>query len=441
MSHRETILLAAIIVAATLAGCSREAPTPAASQAAAERKPVYYRHPHNPAITSPVPRKDEMGMDFVPVYADAGPDGVALSSTAVNNLGVRTAVVKSGQLPDVFEAVGVVAYDERGLVQVRVRTEGYVESLAVRAAGERVARGQPLFAVYSPRLAAAQQEFAYARELGDETLLSASVSRLRALGLGAADIERLRAGGEPAARVTVTAPISGVVSELGIREGAMVTPDMMALTLVATDRVWIVAEIPEAQAGLVRAGTAATVTFASRPGESSAARVLEVLPELNPGTRTLRARLELANAGNGLKNGMLARVRLEGGHAKEAVLVPREAVIRTGRADRVIVARGGGRFEPRDVTVGRESDDELEILAGLAAGEVVVTSGQFMIDSESQVRSSLDRYKADGAAAPAGEPVVPAAPAGEHAGHDMPGDAAAPADGADAHAGHEEHSP
>jgi Cu(I)/Ag(I) efflux system membrane fusion protein len=372
---------------------------------------------------------------------------VTLSSAAVNNLGVRTATVRSGQLPGVLEAVGVVAYDERGLVQVRVRTEGYVESLKVRAAGERVGRGQPLFAVYSPRLAAAQQEFAYARELGDEALLSASIARLHALGLGAADIERLRAGGEPPARITVTAPVAGVVADLGVREGAMVTPDMMALTLVPTDRVWVVAEIPEAQAGLVRAGAKATVTFASRPGESVDARVIEVLPELNPDTRTLRARLELANAGNSLKSGMLARVRLEGTQATEAVLVPREAVIRTGRADRVIGVLGGGRFEPRDVKVGRESDDELEILAGLAAGEVVVTSGQFMIDSESQVRSSLDRFKADGAAQPADGhaghdmPAATQPPADGHAGHDMPAAAQPPADGAGAHAGHEEHSP
>jgi Cu(I)/Ag(I) efflux system membrane fusion protein len=361
-----------------------------------ERKPLYYRHPHNPAITSPIPRKDEMGMDFVPVYqqgAGGAGDEIRLTAAMQNNLGVRTATAGLAPLDTTLRAVGTVAYDERGRVEVRVRTEGYVERLAVRAEGEAVRRGQALFAVFSPKLAAAQREYLNAVSMGDASLGDAAAGRLAALGLDPGAIERLRATGRPAERVTYYAPEDGVVTLLGIREGALAQPGMSAITLAPTRRLWVVADIAEADADRVRAGAAARVTFPSLPGETFETRVLEVLPELQETTRTLQARLGLDNAGRRLAAGMRADVLIEGSGARQALLVPQEAVIRTGRSERVMVALGEGRFVAREVRSGAESGADIEILQGLAPGEQVVVSGQFMIDSESQVRSSLRRYE------------------------------------------------
>lgn len=369
-----------------------------------ERQPLYYRNPMNPAITSPVPRKDEMGMDYVPVYEETGrqDDGaIQLSAAMVNNLGVRTAEARVGEVDPVVQTVGKLAYDERGRVEVRVRAEGYVERLSVRAEGERVRRGQPLFAVFSPKLAAAQREYLNALGLGEATLVSAAEGRLRALGLPPTTIARLREGGQVEERVAYHAPQDGVVTMLGIREGALAEPGMSAMTIAPIDRLWVVAEVPESAAAAVQAGAAARVSVAALPGQSFEARVLEVLPEMNESTRTLQVRLGLDNAGLRLAAGMLADVTIEGAGARSALLIPLEALIRTGRAERVIVALGEGRFAARDVHAGAESGDSVEILHGLEAGERVVVSGQFMLDSESQVRSSLRRYGADGEGAPA----------------------------------------
>ena len=357
---------------------------------------LYYRHPHNPAVTSPVPRKDEMGMDYVAVYGDSGggdSGAIQLSPTMVNNLGVRTVTAHQGRLDRSIRTVGALAYDERGRVEIRVRAEGYVERLAVRAEGESVNRGQALFAVFSPKLAAAQREYLHALSLGDPALTDAATGRLQALGLDAATIQRLRATGKAADRVTYYAPEDGVVTMLGVREGGLAEPAMSAMTLVSISRLWVVAEVPEADAARVRAGAPAMLSFPALPGQRVEAQVLEVLPQLNEATRTLQARLALKNPGRRLAAGMLADVTIEAATGNETLLVPIEALIRTGRAERVIVALGGGRFAARTVTAGRESGEDIEILGGLRPGEQVVISGQFMIDSESQVRSSLRRYE------------------------------------------------
>ena len=372
--------------------------------------PLYYRHPHDPTVTSPVPRKDEMGMDFVPVYApvDGSPDdALRLSAAMVANLGVRTAPVRHGALGGTVDAVGIVAYDERGRVEVRVRTDGYVERLAVRAEGEAVRRGQPLFAVFSPRLAAAQREYLAAVSLDDPTLAAAAADRLRALGLDRGAIERLEASGAATERVTYYAPVDGVVTSLGVREGSLAEPGMSAMTLAAVDTLWVVADVPESEAARVTAGARAGIRFPSLPGERFDARVLEVLPQLDTATRSVQARIMLDNPRGRLAAGMLADVVIEVAGDGHGLLVPLEALIRTGRSERVIVALGDGRFAPREVHAGAESGEDVEILDGLRPGEEVVVSGQFMIDSESQVRSSLRRFE---------DPAAPVA--GDHAGHE-----------------------
>jgi Cu(I)/Ag(I) efflux system membrane fusion protein len=394
----------------------------------AGREPLYYRHPHDPTITSPVPRKDEMGMDFVPVYGDAAGDEagvVRLSAAMTQNLGVRTAAARKGRVERPVETVGTVEFDDRGRVEVRVRAEGYVESLGVRAEGEQVRRGQRLFAVFSPRLAAAQREYLHALELGDKALIEASESRLQALGLGEPAIRELASSRKASARVTYYAPVGGVVTTLGVRDGGLAEPGASAMTLVPVDHLWVVAEVPESQAARVAAGQPARLSFEALPGERFEAKVIEVLPRLRTETRTLQARLEVHNPDGRLAAGMLADVVIETGPGPEAVLIPTEALIRTGRSERVVIALGEGRFTSRDVIAGRESGQEIEVRAGLSPGDVVVVSGQFMIDSESQVRQSLrrlDEPASGGPAMPAPEPaggVTNGAPDGEgHPHHD-----------------------
>ena len=367
---------------------------------AEERRILYYRHPHKPEVTSPEPRQDEMGMDYLPVYADAGDTGATVTVDAGMRqaLGVRTVQAERAPLARRVEAVATVAFDRRGTREIRVRAEGWVEQLRVRAAGERVRKGQPLFTVFSPKLATTRQDLERARELNDPELIAAAEARLRALGAGAG------AG----SRTVVTAPVDGVVEELMVYEGGMLTPDMVAARITPLGEVWVVAAVPESASGGLEVGATAQLSFRAYPGETLEARVTEILPELDMATRTVQARLTVANADARLRPGMVGTAAIEVGTAREVVQVPLDAVIRTGRGERVVVALGEGRFGTREVVTGLESGDRVEIRRGLEPGEEVVVSGQFLIDSESNLRSSLGRLEA----AP-----VPAEPAGAHAGH------------------------
>ena len=364
----------------------------------AEHAASAYQCPMHPEVTSDRPGSCPIcGMDLVAVQA-AGParssdeGSMQLSAAMVNNLGVRTVPVRHGELGGQVDTVGTVAYDDRGKVEVRVRADGYVERLAVRAEGEVVRRGQALFAVFSPRLEAAQREYLAALGLAEPALVEAAAGRLRALGLDAGAVARLKDSGQPAGRVTYYSPMNGVVTVLGVREGGLAEPGMSAMTLAPFDQLWVVADVPEAEAARVTAGASATLRFAALPGQQFEGQVLEVLPQLDTATRSLQARIPLQNPGGRLSAGMLADVVIEGSGAGHGLLIPQEALIRTGRAERVMVALGDGRFVAREVRAGAESGDDIEILDGLVDGEQVVVAGQFMLDSESQVRSSLRRY-------------------------------------------------
>ncbi|MCZ8131783.1 MAG: efflux RND transporter periplasmic adaptor subunit [Steroidobacteraceae bacterium] len=433
---------ASLLVAATLTGCGEraaEAPAadgaatpapgaaPAGGSAASERDAALREHallhaqgytcPMHPEITSDEPGECPIcGMDLVPMsetpedataapahehgaagtgqpgaaYAPAGASGstapvqgatVRVTEGMQQSLGVRVATAESGPLRPTVEAVARVEFDARGAREVRVRTMGFVEALYVRAAGERVKAGQPLFAVYAPMLSTARQDLERARRLGDAELVTAAQARLRALGAQAGE----------SGRVVYRAPVDGVVAELGVLEGGQVGPEMMAAKILPTDRIWAVAAVPEALSAGLAPGAHATLRFAALPGARLDAEVAEVLPELDMMTRTVQARLVLDNAGMRLRPGMVGVAELHAGEAREVVHVPLDAVIRTGRHARVVVALGQGRFVTRLVTPGVEAGDRVEIRDGLAAGERVVVAGQFLIDSESTLRGSLDR--------------------------------------------------
>ena len=370
-------------------------PDPAAAAGAepdgAPGTPIYYRHPHDPKRTSPTPRKDEMGMDYVPVYSDAAGPEVRISPAVINNLGVRTEAATLAALPRRAQTVGFVTFDDRRVRQVRPRADGWIEGLSVRAMGETVDAGQLLFTVYSPMLESAQQEYLDAIRIGNDDLVAASRDRLRALGLDSGTVLRLATAGRASGRVPFRAPVAGVVTELAIREGAMVTPDMMAMTITELGSLWVIAEVPESQAGWVAPGTAAELRFPSLPGETLQGRVQHVYPELNMETRTVRARIVLERPNAAIRANMLANVTLLGEAGDETVTIPRSALIRTGSEDRVVLALGEGRFAPRRVVAGAESGERIAILEGLAAGEEVVVAGQFLLDSEANLRSGLGR--------------------------------------------------
>jgi Cu(I)/Ag(I) efflux system membrane fusion protein len=378
-------------------------PAAAAPTAQSQGDPIYYRHPHDPKRTSPTPRKDEMGMDYVPVYADAAGPEVRISAAVINNLGVRTEAATLAELPRRAQTVGFVSFDDRRIRQVRPRADGWIEELSVRAMGETVTAGQLLFSLYSPMLESAQQEYLDAIRIGNDDLVAASRDRLQSLGLDSGTVLRLAKSGRASGRVPFHAPVAGVITELDIREGAMVSPDMVAMTITELGSLWVIAEVPESQAGWVAPGTVAELRFPSLPGEMLEGSVQHVYPELNMETRTVRARIVLEQPNAAIRANMLANVTLLGEAGARSVTIPRNALIRGGTEDRVVLALGDGRFTPRRVVAGAESGDRVAILKGLAAGEQVVVAGQFLLDSEANLRAGLGRLGEE-SAGPAAEP-------------------------------------
>jgi len=378
-------------------GAAAPAPTPSA-----ERKVLYYHDPMFPQQKFDKPGKSPfMDMQLVPVYADSGAEsgpGIAVSAGSVQNLGVRTVAAELGTLAPRLDAVGVVAWNERGVVLVQTRAAGFVEKLHARAPLDPVAKGAPLVEILFPDWAAAQEEFLLLLRQGEAGLARAARGRLALLGMSEAEIRDLEQAGAVRARMTLYSPISGIVAELGVREGMTVGAGAALFRLVDLSTVWVNAEVPEAQAAALRPGAAAEARVPGWPEQVFKGRLGAILPDVSTVTRTLRVRLELANPGQRLKPGMFASVSIVPAAGTESVLVPSEAVIRTGERDVVIVAEGG-RFVAANVDVGRESGGRSEIRRGLKPGDQIVASGQFLIDSEASLKGALTRL--EGAAKPA----------------------------------------
>jgi Cu(I)/Ag(I) efflux system membrane fusion protein len=337
-----------------------------------------------------------MDMQLVPVYADEGSDAgkVTISPRVQQSLGVRLAEVSKGALTPKVEAVGSVAYNERAAIVVQARSNGYVEKLHVRAPLDPVRKGQPLAELYVPDWVAAQEEYLSVKRMsgaGLEALLDGAYQRMRLAGMNDDQIRLVESSGKVHARLTVTAPAGGVVAELGAREGMTVASGALLFRINGLDPVWVNAEVPENQISLVRPGNAVEARAPALPGTVFKGRVSTLLPEVNPATRTLKARVELANPGNRLVPGMFATVNFTPTMRQEALVVPTEAVIHTGKRSVVIVAQDDGRFAPVDVETGIEADGRTEIRKGLEAGQKIVLSGQFLIDSEASLKAATTR--------------------------------------------------
>jgi len=373
---------------------------------AADRKVLYWHDPMVPGQKFDKPGKSPyMDMPLVPVYADGDDDEgmITINPRVQQNLGVRTAEVSKGTLAAVVEAVGTVAYNERDVAVVQARSNGYVEKLYVRAPLDAVRKGQPLAELYVPEWVAAQEEYLSVRRMDGtrlEALVDGARQRMRLVGMKEEQIRLVETSGKVHARSTVSAPISGVVAELGAREGMAVMAGTTLFRINGLDTVWVNAEIREGQASEVRPGNLVEARTSALPGTTFKGRVNAILPEVDRSTRTLKARVELANPNRNLMPGMFATVNFAPDARKEALLVPTEAVIRTGSRSVVIVAQGDGKFAPVDVEIGMESEGRTEIRSGLEAGQKVVVSGQFLIDSEASLRGSAARM--GDAPAPAG---------------------------------------
>ena len=390
-----------------------------------EAQPLYWVAPMDPNFKRDKPGLSPMGMDLVPVYADGensggkdSPGTIRINPNVVNNLGVKTAKVQRKALDITIKTVGYVQYNEDTLVHVHPRVEGWIEVLNVKAAGEYVEKGEPLFALYSPELVNAQEEFLLAVKRANRNLMAAAKSRLQALQMPKIAIDKLVESEKVQQTVVFNAPQTGFVDNLNIREGFYVKPGMTLMSIAALNEVWVDAEIFERQSNLVKLGLPVVMTMEYLPGKTWEGQVDYIYPTMDTRTRTLRARLRFSNEDYFLKPNMFAQVSIFTGrtamhanshedmHAAQAdklnIVVPSEAVIRTGLQNRVVLALGDGKFKSVEVQIGNvveividsnalQSGNYTQILSGLMDGDTVVTSAQFLLDSESSISSDFTR--------------------------------------------------
>jgi len=360
--------------------------------AAAERKVLYWYDPMSPTQKFDKPGKSPfMDMDLVPKYADEdaqGSTGISISAQTVQALGLRTAVVVQRAIGSDVDVVGNVLLNDRDVSIVQVRSAGFVERVYARAPGDVIGAGAPLADLLLPEWVAAQREFLAVRALKDESLTTAARQRLLLLGMPQALVAQVERTGEPRGIYTVSAPQGGLVAELMVRQGMTVSAGASLARVNGLATVWIEAAVPEAQSGPLQLGQEAQVRLAAFPGEVLRARIVSILPQANSDTRMVRVRLELANPGQRLKAGMSGQITLQG-REQPALLVPSEAIIRTGKRALAYVVDGPGKFHPVEVQLGAEIGDQLVVQGGLEAGQQVVASAQFLIDSEASLRGLL----------------------------------------------------
>lgn len=372
------------------------------SEAVEEKKePLYWVAPMDPNYRRDAPGKSPMGMDLIPVYeeesmgADESPGTVAISPDVVNNLGVRTAVAELQPIHTEIKTVGYVQYDEDKLVHIHPRLEGWIEKLYVKAAGDPVKRGQPLYTLYSPELVNAQEELVLALSRDNTRLIKAAEDRLKALQIASSTISQIKQSRQVQQALTFYAPQSGVVDNLNVREGFYVKPGVNLMSIGDLSTVWVEAEIFERQAEQVQTGHPVIMTLDYIPGREWLGKVDYIYPTLNDETRTVRVRLRFDNDDFALKPNMFAQVTIATGNNQQRLMIPSEALIRTGEQDRVVLALGEGKFKSIAVTAGYIGENSVEIISGLEPGEEVVSSAQFLLDSESSKTSDFKRMHHD----------------------------------------------
>jgi len=362
-------------------------------------KAMYWVAPMDPNFRRDEPGKSPMGMDLIPVYAEDGDssenEGVLINPSVVNNIGVREGVAKRQDLTQSIHAVGYLNYDDNKVSHVHIRTKGWIENLVVKTVGERVKKGQLLFEYYAPDLVDAQAEFVQATRSGRAMLIRASKERLHSLGFSAQQVQVLRSTSKVQDRIKVFATQDGVITHMDVREGMFISPNTTIITLADLSTVWMLVDVFERQAMSVEAGQTAEVSFAYAPGKTWLGTVDYVYPIVDPVTRAFKARLKFENPTEILKPNMYGRVQIEGKTKVNTLVVPSEALIRSGRTNRIVVSLGEGRFQAVEVISGMETKSSVEILQGLKEGTRIVTSGQFLIDSEANLMGSIKRLNSE----------------------------------------------
>ncbi|WP_409482695.1 efflux RND transporter periplasmic adaptor subunit [Noviherbaspirillum sp. ST 5-3] len=391
-----------------------------------ERKLLYYRNPMGLPDTSPVPKKDPMGMDYIAVYegeeeADAASSNqIKISTDKVQKLGVRTEAASLKAINKVVRAAGRIEADERRLYTIAPKFEGYVERLHVNSTGQAVAKGQPLFEVYSPELVSAQREYAVAAQgvqalkgadseaqNGMKQLAESSLMRLKNWDISEEQVKALARSGEARRTMTFRSPATGIVTEKKAVSGMRFMAGEMLYQIADLSSVWVLADVFEQDIGLVKSGAKAKVRINAYPDKVFEGPVSYVYPTLNSGTRTVQVRIELANPGQLLKPGMFSDVELAASSRSDVLTIPLSAVIDSGTRRIVLVQAGEGRFEPREVKLGTRSDEYIEVVEGVKAGEKVVVAANFLIDAESNLKAAVGGFGTpDKGAAPTAEKAV-----------------------------------
>ncbi|WP_404394020.1 efflux RND transporter periplasmic adaptor subunit [Stutzerimonas chloritidismutans] len=372
-----------------LASSDDQVSEPLASAVESDAQVLYWYDPMVPQHRFEKPGKSPfMDMDLVPRYANEDGDAATISIDAgiTQNLGIRLTTVRRGQLLNVIEAVGVLEYNARDVALVQARAGGFVERVYRHAPGDVLDKGAALADLLIPEWSAAQEEYLALRRIGEPALLAAARQRLRLAGMPASTISQLERSGKVNASITISTPIGGVLQELDVREGMTLAAGAPLARINGLDSVWLEVAVPEAQSQGVRVGQRATARLPALPGQLIEGEITAVLPEANAASRTLRVRVELPNPDGLLRPGLTAQASLAGGDDASVLLIPGEAVIRTGRRSLVMLAEPGGRYRPVEVETGRESGSQTVILRGLEEGQQVVASGQFLLDSEASLR-------------------------------------------------------
>ena len=376
------------------------------------REPLFYRNPMNPEITSPVPAKDNMGMDYIPVYADSEADDAPAGTVSVDpvtrqSIGVRTALAERRALSRDVRTVGRVDYDEQRITRLHPKTEGWIEELFIETTGQTIDADEILLSIYSPQLVSTQQEYVLALNnletlkespfedvrRGAESLVATATQRLELLDVPAHQIDELESTRLVKKRLHIHSPAKGVVINVGAREGQYVTPQTELYFIADLTRVWVFVDIFEEELPWVRVGDVAEMKVGAVPGTTFEGKLTYIYPYAERETRTIKARLEFPNDGLLLKPDMFADITIRANPRTDVVAVHSEAVVRSGVREKVFVVREPGKFEPREVVVGVSSEGWTEIREGIEPGESIVVSAQFLIDSESKLREAVSKMQ------------------------------------------------
>ncbi|MBV1876307.1 MAG: efflux RND transporter periplasmic adaptor subunit [Pseudomonadales bacterium] len=394
-----TLLISAIVAACTLMFyLGYYFAVPNTKQAMPDKpQPIYWVAPMDANYTRDQPGKSPMGMDLVPVYANSDdtandPGAIRISPEVINNLGVRTASAAYQHLETEILTVGYVQYDADKRLYIHPRVAGWVEKLYVKTAGEPVTKDQALYEIYSPTLVNAQEELLLALERKNKRLIKAATDRLSALQVPTTAIQQLTQSRKISQNITVYAPQEGIIDNLNIGEGFFVKPDTMLMSIAKLDEVWVEAEVFARQASLITQGLAVTMWLDYSPTKTWPGTIDYVYPALNLSTRTVRVRLRFNNQEKLLKPHMFAQVAIHTQTSKKPLTIPLEAIIRSAADERVVLALGEGRFKSIEISIGRYGDKFAEVLSGLQTGDRVVTSAQFLLDSESSKSSDFKRF-------------------------------------------------